>query len=482
MDQHSRINSTFRQSRWFTRGWTLQELLAPASVEFYDQNWFEIGKKSSMRNLIQEITTIQALDSINDACVAEKMSWAANRETNRTEDQADCLMGLFDINMPLLYGEGEKAFLRLQREIWTATNDDSVFAWNLAPTNTVPKLPLFACTPTWFESSGGVHRSGRIWGDLNGGGLLDAMSVTNKGVDLDSRRTGPKGFPRVPPRNIPDSPATAKFLIPLRCGPRTRKRIGNAAEFFAVFLIQGVDSTWYRSDQLGIVDINEIQTAKSTSESNRFRLYIPHLLQSSIIGRSGGRKIPSVFFNIASLRGTGFQVNEFVWDTYPEWLEILGTGSTDPEGVLLRSPYTPLGYSLSLTVAVGISDSLATNFALLYEYAHAGIDGEQSTSTQESTSLYVMPRAKDEILKDTVNRRLQADGPIWSRDKSDRISWPISNGRSMSAAVKRGVDLGRSSYIVYITLDEEGEFPWPVPFHAKHRAAVIERRKKATFF
>lgn len=71
---HSRPESLFQQSKWFTRGWTLQELLAPTFVEFYDQNWNEIGTKSSMRTLVQKITNISTLVDIDKACVAEKLS------------------------------------------------------------------------------------------------------------------------------------------------------------------------------------------------------------------------------------------------------------------------------------------------------------------------------------------------------------------------------------------------------------------------
>jgi hypothetical protein len=391
-------------------------------------------------------------------------------------------MGLFDINMPLLYGEGEKAFLRLQLEIWSATNDDSVFAWNFPRASyTVPELPLFAHTPAWFESSGAVQRSGRTWAELNEARLLDAMTVTNRGVDLDFRRTGPRGFPKIDRMTIPRSSKTAEFLLPLRCGPRTRKQAGNATEFFAILLISRADSTWYRSDQLGIVDIEEIQTAGSTNESHSGRMYIPHLLQNNSIGGPGWRRLPGVFFNISSLRGTGFRVKELVWEISPHLFEIQGLEATDPEGILLLTPDFPLGNDFSLKVAVGISEP-STNFVLLYEYTHRDSGGQQSASTREFTSLYVIKRTSDETLKDTMKRRLQKEIPIWSRDRSDRISWPIIDGRSMSAAVKRGVDLGRPNFIVYITLDEEGKFPWPVPFNADYRATIIERNKKVEFF
>ena len=98
--------------RWFTRGWTLQELLAPRNVEFYDQNWVLIGTKRRMWGLLSRITGIKPrhLWKSQEASVAQKMSWAANRQTTRTEDIAYSLLGLFNVNMPLLYGEGEKAF------------------------------------------------------------------------------------------------------------------------------------------------------------------------------------------------------------------------------------------------------------------------------------------------------------------------------------------------------------------------------------
>ncbi|KAM7211323.1 hypothetical protein V8F06_013301 [Rhypophila decipiens] len=123
----------FRGARWFTRGWCLQELLAPESVEFYSANWTDIGTKWSLQPLITEITGIpmHALHCrhLEDYLVAQKMSWASNRTTTRDEDLAYCLLGIFGIKMPLLYGEGQKAFLRLQREILTQIEDYSFLLW-----------------------------------------------------------------------------------------------------------------------------------------------------------------------------------------------------------------------------------------------------------------------------------------------------------------------------------------------------------------
>ncbi|KAK1453902.1 HET domain-containing protein [Colletotrichum melonis] len=128
---------SFAQCRWFTRGWTLQELLAPRHMYFYNQEWKLVGDKDSLRYEMSEITGIpEAILAHNhpfqDVCLAQRMSWASRRQTSRKEDMAYCLLGLFDINMPLLYGEGDMAFVRLQLEIIKETTDQSLLAsWGL---------------------------------------------------------------------------------------------------------------------------------------------------------------------------------------------------------------------------------------------------------------------------------------------------------------------------------------------------------------
>ncbi|KAI6777603.1 uncharacterized protein J7T54_002746, partial [Emericellopsis cladophorae] len=128
-------------SRWFTRGWTLQELIAPSRMEFYDKDWQHIGSKGSLGSCLskatgidEEILRVSSQDSVRarlDACtIAQRMSWAASRTTKREEDMAYCLLGIFGINMPMLYGEGgPRAFLRLQEEIVKESSDMTIFAW-----------------------------------------------------------------------------------------------------------------------------------------------------------------------------------------------------------------------------------------------------------------------------------------------------------------------------------------------------------------
>jgi hypothetical protein len=122
--------SAFRNSRWFTRGWTLQELIAPTSVEFFFKDWEQLGNKVSLERHIREITGIpvKALQGVplSDFSVAERISWAGKRETTRKEDKAYSLLGIFDVYMPLIYGEGiEKAFKRLREEIDKASKGRS---------------------------------------------------------------------------------------------------------------------------------------------------------------------------------------------------------------------------------------------------------------------------------------------------------------------------------------------------------------------
>ena len=140
----------FRHSAWFQRGWTLQELLASRLLVFCNASWEVLGYieaadtrlagvkggRKKMSDLLDEVSGITGIRAhyikrpwnLVTASVAEKMSWAARRQTTRIEDEAYCLLGLFEINMPLIYGEGRSAFQRLQEEIIKRSTDQSVLA------------------------------------------------------------------------------------------------------------------------------------------------------------------------------------------------------------------------------------------------------------------------------------------------------------------------------------------------------------------
>lgn len=121
-DVHDENKYSFQNSRWFTRGWTLQELVAPTIVEFYTVEGKQIGNKSSRMQEISNITTIPTCVlrgcPLSEIDIEERLSWTRTRTTKREEDMAYSLMGIFDVHMPLIYGEGhKKAFNRLKEEI-----------------------------------------------------------------------------------------------------------------------------------------------------------------------------------------------------------------------------------------------------------------------------------------------------------------------------------------------------------------------------
>lgn len=175
------------QSEWFKRGWTLQELLAPRKVVFISNDWKEaLGSRSDYSSVILQVTGIRDDDfealRRDRVSVARRMSWASQRFCTREEDEAYCLMGLFGVNMPLLYGEGRKAFQRLQTEILKDSDDESIFAW-WSPRSALQNQSgagLLARSPHDFKNSSEVHpwpfdRDARPY------------SMTNKGLQIEPK-------------------------------------------------------------------------------------------------------------------------------------------------------------------------------------------------------------------------------------------------------------------------------------------------------
>lgn len=173
---------TLGRCKWFTRGWTLQELLAPQQVLFYDRNWLFFGQLSELTFAISSITKIpEALLSgktrMFDYSTAQKMSWAATRSTTREEDMAYCLFGLFNVNLPLFYGEGaRKAFFRLQEAIMKESNDLSLFAWE-SDSNTHYR-GILARSPKEFKNAGDVVYLSPV-------SQNPEFTMTNKGLKIE---------------------------------------------------------------------------------------------------------------------------------------------------------------------------------------------------------------------------------------------------------------------------------------------------------
>jgi hypothetical protein len=195
-----------RRCKWFTRGWTLQELLGPKKVIFFDSDWVRIGTKISCCKIISSIT------GINTACLLEpsnlfkelystRMSWASKRKTSRAEDVAYCLMGIFDLHMPLVYGEGEsKAFKRLLHELVRVSSaSHTLLAWGLDSKGRVePTLdhtrifpwphtprPVLAPSPEVFSRLSVLYsinseNDGRHWAITNRGIEIEMMIITHE--------------------------------------------------------------------------------------------------------------------------------------------------------------------------------------------------------------------------------------------------------------------------------------------------------------
>ena len=146
------------KARWFTRGWTLQELIAPRQVQFYDKDWRYLGNRTSLQGALARITGIDesilaGTASVQSVSVATRMTWAAGRNTTRVEDLAYSLLGLFDLNMPLLYGEGVGAFDRLQEEVLRNSDNDSLLTWQ----------PTYASDATRTHETDNYLRSKRTY-------------------------------------------------------------------------------------------------------------------------------------------------------------------------------------------------------------------------------------------------------------------------------------------------------------------------------
>lgn len=151
----------FQNSRWFTRGFTLQELVAPIDVVFFSQDWHVLGNKDTLVQALTEITGVRTKiltheDRLSSVCIAAKMSWLAKRTTTRIEDMAYCMLGLLDINMPLLYGEGAQSFIRLQRKIIKVRNDHTSFCWTLPTASVSTREYILVSNSSCFANCGTI--------------------------------------------------------------------------------------------------------------------------------------------------------------------------------------------------------------------------------------------------------------------------------------------------------------------------------------
>ncbi|KAK8851011.1 HET domain protein [Apiospora arundinis] len=230
---HKALKSFLVKAKWFTRGWTLQELLAPPDLVFLDQAWRRIGTRECWSQAIKEACKIDAQHLSNfsptdytSCSIAMRFSWASQRETTVEEDETYSLIGLFGVSLSLTYGEGRwKAFNRLQEALINAYDDDSIFAWLFGKTT---KGLLSGSQQEVMASSNGQRRgilapSIREYRDASHivtFGLNDSsFSMTNRGIEFNARRW----------RYRKDS---SRRLILLNCGPEnTATHLGDMSRF-----------------------------------------------------------------------------------------------------------------------------------------------------------------------------------------------------------------------------------------------------------
>lgn len=245
--------SAFRCSKWFTRGWTLQELLAPHYVDFFDKSWNWIGTKNILVDLLRAKTGISDFARYKMASVAQKMSWASRRETTRIEDMAYCLLGLFGVHIPPPYGEGENAFIRLQLEIMNKTDDDSILAWS-GPFD----LGLLAQSPSDFTDSSSFVRA--VWDPQR-----PPHSMTNKGLCVH--------FPLIP--------SGSDFIAPLNCTPKDPDGSVDDKKVIALCIHQQDGGReWFRWKDLQLFDVTSPRLPRNVKDYDRTTLYVPQVSAS----------------------------------------------------------------------------------------------------------------------------------------------------------------------------------------------------------
>ena len=241
-------SAKFAASDWFKRGWTLQELIAPIEVRFYDASWRFIGTKETMSGLVSNVTGIQPESlllkiSLSQASVAMKMSWASKRTTTRKEDMAYCLLGLFEVNMPLLYGEGRNAFFRLQLEILKNFDDESIYAWKSKETKWqfADLRGMLADSPAEFAEAGDIQKMAL------GPELRLPWAWTNKGLELRILdRADKNSFDPMPPGRLEQVVHLGCYLPATPPGERADASSARNTDQYIAITLRRFANAWYR--------------------------------------------------------------------------------------------------------------------------------------------------------------------------------------------------------------------------------------------
>lgn len=444
--KHSTAGSEFRRSKWWKRGWTLQELIAPNTVIFYDSKWVEIGTKRYLESLISLISGISRphLRNYMTASVAQKMSWASTRETTREEDMAYSLMGLFQVNMPPLYGEGMRAFERLQLQILADFDDESLFAWERGNGMGRGTLPgLLAYSPFDFRYSGDIYNiKARI--DRQ----RPPFAMTNKGLHIELTL-------------LPRSGRSQGWLSPLNCRrgsgeqvaieleaeveiieaklkcldnmfvrtPRLRSLTAAEMETYGCISTRTVVFVKQRQQQQGTLD--DLPTCRDFIFLLRTDSLLKHglpVFQREVVSSNSANKMSRFRVYPAETFEKGQKNHTFVIGGYRAtcwWLSF--SGNTNNSSVLVTSARKVPAVSF---------------FICLRMY----------TPTAQWTIRIVFPEERKEFCT-----LFSSDGD----HDLDRASRRMKCGKSVSAVLKAGMMSGERVSVLDITIDPDGKLPWP---------------------
>jgi hypothetical protein len=412
---HYRDNSEFRWSKWFTRGWTLQELLAPEVVVFYNHDWVEIGTKALMSEVISSITNIDrdfltGTAGVNSACVAQKMSWASKRETTRLEDTAYCLMGLFNVNMPLLYGEGKKAFYRLQLEIIRNSSDESIFAWGQKTTTKEISgfwlYGLLAKSPAFFQESGDI---------VEEFSFRPPYTMTNKGLQIMANLISPSEY-MASTEVLGGDGKHPEWVLTLHC-----RRREEDSKSIAICLREGKEG-------LGWVRVSTSLLSSCYSE------------------------------NRDTIDSEGFERRQIIIQAAPGlYAATASTYSRAPPISLLVDVHSAMKYGYSIYAWMNNAQPLKfgkTGVRLENVYSNSRVFLE-CTNPQEDFCLVMTPQARhleNRIERQIVGFRIFLDGDEADSPYNDRVRLP--SGKVVKIAVKRRAEAGKPIYAVQILIEQ----------------------------
>ena len=467
--------TTFRDSQWFTRGWTLQELLAPPQVVFFDRDWVDIGTKGTLEKHISFTTGIKNISRFEESSVAQKFSWASKRQTTREEDEAYCLMGLFSVNMPALYGEGRKAFLRLQLEILKQSDDESIFAWTSAR---VVGGGVLAPSPSAFMDSGDIEEM-IFYKDR------DPYAMTNKGLRM-SLSLIPQSS-----RSLP------RFLAPLNC--RREKQDLYPLEPLATSLLKDEnENKYFRSLHAGLTSVSQSEyqgpnalaekayliEPSSMPESYQYNYYhitvqapvsgslelSGYLMAQQFIERGLGNVLPLMENHPDGPRftiegSTGGVI--FTCLNAPSFVVIVDTHNGGP-GLHIRTRTASGHIVIAPDPAFdpwelsNVGRKFANDQRSVPRKSNAGGFSNLSMVSHSPPYLYFQYKHCSDFYPNRIDSSLNrppVDAEIMqgpnSRRRLDRISVPLEHGKMVTAVLKPRKQW-EATYVAEVTIDQEG--------------------------